>query len=293
MTPTHLASIVLTITLISSPTQSKRSVCTNEVCQSISQRISEGIDTTVNPCEDFYEFSCGNWIRRNPIPDDRSWWSPWSISRIQLKRQIRKLLDEDYDKSDPSVLPSVKKAVDLYKGCLDMETREKMGLTPLKTILDKIGGWPLVDPKWSSRNYNWMTAFTYLRGRLGLNYIINMYVDVDSKQTSRRIIYLDRPTLGLGRSELQNPRESQESRTLVSAYKTYIRNSAQTISSQFDNNTPTSMISRDVNEMIRFETRLALASSATEDRRDHFGLYNRMTIRQLEIEFPGVSLVFQ
>ena len=288
LTPTLLTS-VLTLLLYISSIHSKRSVCTNDVCQAISQRISDGIDTTVNPCDDFYEFSCGNWIRKNPIPDDRSWWSPWSISRIQLKRQLKKLLDEDYDKSNPPLLPSVKKAIDLYKGCLDMEGREKAGLTPLKGILDKIGGWPLVDQKWSFRNYNWMTAYTYLRGRLGLNYMINMYIDVDSKQTSRRIIYLDRPTLGLGRSELQNPRESQESRSLVSAYKTYIRNSAQTISSQFDNNIPTSMLSKDVNDMIRFETRLALASSALEDRRDHFGLYNRMTIRQLEIEFPGVS----
>ena len=190
--------------------------------------------------------------------------------------------------NDPP-LPSVQKAIDLYRGCLDMDSRERMGLLPLKQILDRIGGWPLVDRKWSQDKYSWSSVYSYLRGKLGLNYIINMYVDVDSKKTSRRIIYFDRPTLGLGRSELQDPRESQETRTLVTAYKSYIRSSAQTLSSNFDNSIPTSVISKDVNDMIRFERSLAFASSAFEDRRDHFGLYNRMTIKQMETEFPGVS----
>lgn len=293
MTPTSLRPrvFILFVVLLFFVTSitSKKPICTSDVCHVISQRISDGVDTSVDPCDDFYEFSCGNWMKRNPIPDERSWWSPWSISRIQLKKQVKKLLDEDYDGNNIEILPSVKKAIDLYKGCLDLDARERTGLVPLKQILDKIGGWPLVDRQWSPENYSWASAYTYLRGRLGLNYIINMYVDVDSKKTSRRIIYLDRPTLGLGRSELQDPRESQETRTLVSAYKTYIRSSAQKLS--FDNNIPNSLLSKDVNDMIRFETRLAFASSALEDRRDHFGLYNRMTIRQLEIQFPGVSFL--
>lgn len=228
-------------------------------------------------------------MKKNKIPDERSWWSPWSISRIQLKSQIRRLLDGEIDENHYSGIRSVKKVIDLYKGCLDMESRDRVGLTPLRQLLDKIGGWPLVDPKWSDDDYRWQSAYVYLRSRLGLNFIINMYVDVDSKNTTRRIIYLDRPTLGLGRNELQNPRESPETRTLVSAYKSYISASAQRLSNEFNHNIPNSLMSKDINDMIRFERKLALASSAFEDRRDHFGLYNRMTIRQLQENFPGVS----
>lgn len=98
---------------------------------------------------------------------------------------------------------------------------------------------------------------------------------------------LDRPGLGLGRSELQNPRESAETAKLVAAYKTYIKTSAKLLNSA---NVSTLQIAKDINNMLRFEQRLAKGSSLTEDRRDHFGLYNKMTIKQLQQRYPGVSL---
>lgn len=64
---------------------------------------------------------------------------------------------------------------------------------PLKQILGKIGKWPMVEKQWSGEDYAWENAFIYLRSRFGLNYIISMFVDVDSKNTSRRIIYVSFP----------------------------------------------------------------------------------------------------
>lgn len=48
----------------------------------------------------------------------------------------------------------------------------------------------MIEPGWTSHGYNWESAYIYLRSRLGTNYLINMYVDIDSKNTSRRIIYV-------------------------------------------------------------------------------------------------------
>lgn len=46
-------------------------------------------------------------------------------------------------------------------------------------------------------DYSWENAFVYLRSRFGLNSLLSMYVDVDSKNTSRRIIYVRKQTLSL------------------------------------------------------------------------------------------------
>lgn len=128
-------------------------------------------------------------MARNRIPDDRTWWSPWSIARVDLKRNIRSMLEENYDPRKHPV-PSVKSAINLYKSCMNQPSREALGLGPMMSILNKIGGWPIVTRNWSPLGYNWESAYIYLRSRLGLNYIISMYVDIDSKDTSRRIIYV-------------------------------------------------------------------------------------------------------
>lgn len=46
-------------------------VCMTSHCIKTAASLLAAIDKNVDPCEDFYEFACGNWIRSHPIPDDK------------------------------------------------------------------------------------------------------------------------------------------------------------------------------------------------------------------------------
>ncbi len=48
-------------------------------------RIIESMDPTVNPCEDFFEYACGTWNRKNVIPDDRSAYNTFGKLRDDLQ----------------------------------------------------------------------------------------------------------------------------------------------------------------------------------------------------------------
>jgi hypothetical protein len=52
-------------------------------------RILESMDRDSDPCEDFYQFACGGWIRQHPVPESQSTWDQFRALREQLLVQLR------------------------------------------------------------------------------------------------------------------------------------------------------------------------------------------------------------
>lgn len=55
-----------------------RSYCLTPDCVKVAASVIEAIDNTVHPCDDFYMYSCGDWIKSNPLPDGKSNWGTFS-----------------------------------------------------------------------------------------------------------------------------------------------------------------------------------------------------------------------
>jgi putative endopeptidase len=101
------------------------------------------IDKTADPCTDFYQYSCGNWIKSNPIPNDQVLWArSFSI----LAERNRYLLWEELEAAakDPQS-PLQKQFGDYYAACMDTALIEKKGLTPIQPAWKAISA--LTGPK--------------------------------------------------------------------------------------------------------------------------------------------------
>ncbi len=48
-------------------------------------RILDSMDQTIDPCDDFFEYACGSWNRKNVIPDDRSNYNTFGKLRDDLQ----------------------------------------------------------------------------------------------------------------------------------------------------------------------------------------------------------------
>jgi putative endopeptidase len=95
------------------------------------------MDRTIDPCADFFAYSCGGWIKKNPIPPDQSSWDTYSKMQDENLAQLRGIL-EAASVPDPKRSPVGQKIGDYYASCTDEKTIDARGADPLKASLERI-----------------------------------------------------------------------------------------------------------------------------------------------------------
>jgi putative endopeptidase len=95
------------------------------------------IDRSLDPCADFYQYSCANWIKNNPIPPDYPDWESFS-EVYEHNLGILHAILEKASVNDPKRSPVMQKIGDFYASCVDEQAANKQGVAPLKPELDRI-----------------------------------------------------------------------------------------------------------------------------------------------------------
>src|SRR5689334_1404387 len=97
------------------------------------------MDKAADPCVDFYQYSCGGWMKNNPIPSDQAKWSVYGKLYQDNQRFLWGILDS-LAKNTSGRNATQQKIGDYFNACMDEAAVEKLGAAPLKPYLDRIGG---------------------------------------------------------------------------------------------------------------------------------------------------------
>ncbi|XP_053715599.1 phosphate-regulating neutral endopeptidase PHEX isoform X2 [Synchiropus splendidus] len=185
------AALLLALILVAQKSNQEEFCLTPECIEAAGSILSK-MDETVDPCEDFYGFACGGWLKDNQIPEESSSYGIYPWLRQQVDLRLKELMEAP---SEPGELEAVTKSKVLYRSCMNETLLEKLDSAPmLKTLREPEFRWPVVgeglggEYTWSEDQWSLLKTLAEMRNQHSKSVLVRLYVSPDDKNSSNYII---------------------------------------------------------------------------------------------------------
>ena len=221
-----------------------------------------GMDNSVKPGDDFYQFANGTWAKTTPIPADKSNYGMFTLLDDLSKERTRKIIEDSA--KDPNSKIGI-----AYTTFVDTAGIEAKGLAPIEPWLNQIRG--------LTRKADY-PALAARADRLGIDGPFAMFVNLDDKQNDQYILNMLQSGIGMPDRDyyLKNDQKMVETRAKYLAFLTQMLTHAGE-----------SNAAARAKAILDYETRIARAHWTQVDSRDATKTYNKMTLAQLQKRAPG------
>ena len=228
------------------------------------------LDKSADPCDNFYQFACGGWMKDNPVPPDQASWGRFN----ELHERNQFILNGILQKAsvdNAGRTPNDQKIGDYYFSCMDEAGIEAKGTAPLKPTLERID---------ALKDKSQLPALIGHLHDAGVAALFYFSSEPDAKDSKIEIAGTDQGGLSLPDRDyyLKTDAKSVEQRN---AYEQHVANMFKLLGESPDK------ASADAKTVLKLETELAKASMDRIERRDPNKVYHKMTTAQLQELSPA------
>ncbi|HYL76585.1 MAG TPA: M13 family metallopeptidase [Bryobacteraceae bacterium] len=230
------------------------------------------IDKTADPCVDFYQYACGTWMAKNPIPPDQSIWGQSSLL-LEHNRAVLQNILEKAAVNKPSRTVVEQQIGDFYASCMDETAINKLGAQPLKPDLDRIA---------AIASKSGMLPELVRLHLEGVPVFFNFYSAPDAKDASVNLAQADQGGLGLPDRDYYLKEDAKS----VEIRKEYVAHVAKMFELLGE---PAAKAAADADAVMKIETALAKGALDRVSRRDPDKTYHKLSVHELVSMSPGID----
>ncbi|QJD95037.1 M13 family metallopeptidase [Mucilaginibacter robiniae] len=232
-----------------------------------------GMDTTVKPGDNFFDYANGAWLKKTDIPASETGWGSFNVLYNNNQKHLHQIL-EDISAQGNDKGSKEQKVADLYASGMDTVAIEKLGYSPVKPTLAKIN---------ALKDYKELLTYVADSFKDGDGYLLGFYVGPDDKNSTKNMPQFGQSGLGLPNRDYYF-NQDEATKKIRAAYVAYIAK-LFTLSG-----TDAATAAKNADAIMKLETELAKSHSTPVELRDPVKNYNKFAVADLQKQVPDMDL---